>query len=158
MGFIRIDISTDEDKKLSLEIESEGIYRISCLTKVPIETLDKIWQICILEDIIVIKTEDRDFRNGCQSAPFIKDERVENNIMAYDWKGNFLWNIGEIVGDIKMSFSNVRRISKKEAEDYYGVTIPQESNVLIECIALGFAFIIDVTHRKMLYKISGKVK
>ena len=158
MGFIRIDISTDEEKKLSLEIESEGIYRISCFTKLPIETLDKICQICVLEDVIVIKTEDRDFRNGCQGSPIMKDERVENNILAYDCKGNFLWNIGSIVGDIKMAFDNVRRISKEEAKKYYGVTIPQDSNVLIECIAAGFAFIIDVTHCKMLYKISGKVK
>jgi hypothetical protein len=106
----------------------------------------------------VIKTEDRDFRNGFQVVPFVKDEREENNVLAYDWEGNFLWNVGSIVGDIKMPFSNISHISKKEAEKDFGVIIPEDVGILLKCIAGGFIFIIDATNRKMLYKISGKVK
>lgn len=159
MGFIYIEVATNPDKKFNCEIESEGIYKINCLygPSPIIETLDKIYKICITSDFLIVLTEDRDFRNGALHAPFIKDERRENNISIYDWKGVFLWNISEAVGDIKMSFDSVSCISKAKAEKEFGITLPDLDYVL-KCIACGFVFIVDAKNKKLLYKIAGKVR
>ena len=109
----------------------------------------------IVDQLIVIRTADRDFRNGALFAPDIIDERRENNIIAYDWKGNYLWNIGDLVGDIKKPFRGFGYISHKEAEEEYGVKVKNPSNILFECIAGGFAFIIDATEKKLLLKVGG---
>ncbi len=111
---------------------------------------------CACNDLLVLRTEERDFRSG--NAPFVKDDRRENNILVYNWQGVFLWNIGSVVGDIKMAFSSVSCISREAAENEFGITLPEASDTLLKCIAGGFTFIIDVINKKMLYKVSGKVK
>ena len=85
-----------EAQKLAFEIESSGLYQLYGLQHI-IELQDKICNIYILKDMIIIRAEDRDFRYGAKTAPFYKDNRRINNIDAYDWQGNHLWNIGDIV-------------------------------------------------------------
>lgn len=156
MGFIYIEVATNPDKKFICEIESEGIYKINCLYGPIIETPDKIYQICITSDFLIVLTEDRDFRNGALTAPFIKDERRENTISVYDWKGAFLWNISEAVGDIKMPFTSVSCLSKIEAEKEFGITLPDRIDYALKCNAWGCIFIVDVKNKKLLYKTAGK--
>lgn len=88
----------------------------------------------------------------------MKDDRSDNNIIAYDLRGNFLWNIGSIAGDIKMPFSSVSCVLKSDAEKEFGVKIPGSTDIFLKGIAGGFVFIIDAVNKKMLYKLSGKVK
>ena len=158
MGYIKIETVTSSKERFAFEIESDGLYRINCLSGLAVESLDQICEICIFYNILVIRTEDRDFRNGSQQAPLLKDDRSVNNILAYDFHGNFLWNIGSIVGDIKMAFSSVSCVLKADAEKDLGITIPGDTEILLKCIAGGFVFIVDAISNKMLYKLSGKVK
>lgn len=158
MGFIRIETVTCINKRFAFEIESEGLHKINCLSGLAIESPDKIYEICIMNDVLAVRTEDRDFRNGFQHVSFVKEDRSENNILVYDWHGTFLWNIGSVVGDIKMPFSSVSCILKAEAENEFGITLPQDTDTLLKCIAGGFTFIIDAINKKMLYKTSGQVK
>lgn len=158
MGYIKIETVTSNKERFAFEIESDGLYKINCLSGSAIETLDKTYEICILPDILILRTEDRDFRGGFHHASFLKEDRRENNIIAYDLLGNFLWNIGSIVGDIKMPFSAVTCILKADAEKDFGITIPCGSEILLECIAGGFVFIVDAINGKLLYKLSGKAK
>lgn len=158
MGYIKIETVTSNKERFAFEIESDGLYRINCLSGLAVESLDQICEICIFYNILVIRTEDRDFRNGSQQAPFLKDDRSVNNILAYDFHGNFLWNIGSVVGDIKMAFSSVSCVLKADAEKDLGITIPGDTEILLKCIAGGFVFIVDAISNKMLYKLSGKVK
>ena len=155
--FVKIDAITKGDKKFSSEIETEGLYTLNCSSGVKIELLDKICQICISDDVVVIRTEDREFRNGCQCAPFVKDDRLENNVIAFDLQGNKLWNIGEIVGDVKMAFDSISYITSADAEREFGIKTEQTHN-LFKCICAGFIFIIDASNRELLLKLSGKVK
>lgn len=157
MGFVRIE-SINKDKKFAMEIESDSLYAINCLAGKNVESLDKIREICIAEEIILIRTEDKDFRNGAQSAPWVKDNREENNINAFDWKGNHLWNIGELVGDIKMAFDAITHITPIEAKREYGIRVKKNTQSLFSCISGGFVFIIDAQRKKMIYKASGKAK
>ena len=158
MGYIKIETVTCNNERFAFEIESDGLYKINCLSGLAVESLDKICEICIFHNILVLRTEDRDFRNGFQHIPFLKDDRSENNILAYDLHGNFLWNIGSIVGDIKMAFSSVSCVFNADAEKDFGITMPGDTEILLKCIAGGFIFIVDALNNKMLYKLSGKVK
>lgn len=157
MEFIRIETVTKDGKKFSSEIETEGLYRLNCTFGKSIEMLDKITAICISDGILLIMTEDRDFRNGCQSTSFVKDNREENNVNAFDFQGNHLWNIGELVGDIKMAFDGIAHLSSEEAKNLYGVICTPASN-LFKCISGGFVFIIDANDKKLLLKVTGGAK
>ncbi len=156
MGFIQIETVMDGEKRFAFELESEGIYSLNCLTRTPIQSLDKIWQICIVKDMVIIRTEDRDFRDGRQFASWEKDDRKENNILAYDWQGNKLWNIGEIVGDIKAAFLGVYTISHKEATEEFGIDLPEYSGQLIRCFDGCLMYIIDANNKRLVHKFSGK--
>ena len=158
MGYIKIETVTCNKERFAFEIESEGLYKINCLSGVAVESLDKIYEICIFYNMLVLRTEDKDFRNGFQHVSFLKDDRSENNILAFDSHGNFLWNIGSIVGDVKMPFSSVSCVFKADVEKDFGVTLPGGTDILLKCIAGGFIFIVDAINKKILYKISGKVK
>lgn len=157
MGTVKIE-SINKDKKFAMEIESDSLYAINCLAGKNVEFLDKIREICIAEEIILIRTEDKDFRNGAQSAPWVKDNCEENNINAFDWQGNHLWNIGELVGDIKMAFDGITHITPAEAKRKFDIRTPFNAKCLFSCVACGFVFIIDAKNKKMLCKISGHVR
>ncbi len=156
MGFIKVETVLDGDKRFAFEIESAGIYKVSCLSRTPIETLDKIYQICIVRDMVIIRTEDRDFRNGRLFASWQKDNRMENNILAYDWQGTKLWNIGEIVGDIKEAFLGFYAISHKQVAEEFGIELPDDAGQLLRCHASCCAFIIDASNQSLIHKYSGK--
>ncbi len=156
MGFIQIETVLGEQKRFAFELESEGIYTLNCLSRTPIQSLDKIWQICIVKDMVIIRTEDRDFRDGRQFASWKKDARRENNILAYDWQGNKLWNIGEIVGDIKAAFLGVHAIFHKEVTEEFGIALPENSGQLIRCFDGCWMYIIDATNKTVIHKFSGK--
>ncbi len=156
--YISVHTITNGNKRITFEIESEGLYKIHCSSGLCIEVPDMICQICILDDYFIIETEDRDFRNGIRPVPFRKDDRSENNVLAFDSKGNFLWNIGSIVGDIKLAFDNIYCIFKSEAKDVFGITQPDIPDVLLHCTAAGWTFIIDIEKRKLLRKIGGMVR
>ena len=158
MGYIKIETVTSNKERFAFEIEYDGLYKINCLSGLAVESPDKICEICIFHNIFVLRTEDKDFRTGFQHVSFLKDDRSENNVLAYDLRGNFLWNIGSIVGDIKMPFSSVSCVLKADAEKEFGVKIPGSTDIFLKGIAGGFVFIIDAVNKKMLYKLSGKVK
>ncbi|MBE6664826.1 MAG: hypothetical protein E7603_01215 [Ruminococcaceae bacterium] len=155
MGCINVEILTN-GKKLSFETESNGLYRLNCLSNI-IETQDNISEILVTEDLVILRTEDRDFRNGALQAPWIKDDRRINNINAYDWNGRHLWNIGDIVGDIKMAFNGCTVTSNANLVDT-GELVAENShskNLLI-CVAGGYRFIIDPVKKTILSKTNGK--
>ncbi len=156
MGFVTIETVVNEDNRFCFEIESEGLYTINCLSRTPIRSLDKICKICILPGMVVIRTEDRDFRDGRQTASWEKDERLENNIIAYDWQGNKLWNVGEIVGDTKAAFFGVCSISREMAQAEYSVELPEDTGLLLSCNTHCRMYLVDAVNQKLLCKASGK--
>lgn len=145
-------------KKYYFDIESEGLYRINPnWTGRILDFPDKITKICITEDMLVIQTQDRDFRDGCQSASWVKDNRQINNVDAYDHNGNHLWNIGSIIGDIKIQIDGFSYITADQAKIKYGVEVHNRKNLFC-CTAGGFLMIIDGTQQKMLLEKAGMVK
>ncbi len=158
MGFVIIETITDSNCRFGFEIASERLCKINCLSGVTVESLDEIYEICIFQDYLVLLTEDRDFRKDCRNAPAVKDNRCENNIFIYDLHGTYLWNIGDVVGDIKMPFRSISCIFKAEAEMEYSISLPNSANTFLKCIAGGFAFLIDIPNKKLLCKTAGSIK
>ncbi len=156
MGFIRIETVLDESNRFRFEIESEGLYTINCLTRSPIHSLDKICAICILHGMVIIRTEDRDFRDGRLFAPWTKDDRSENNIIAYDWQGNQLWNIGEIVGDVKEAFLGISYAPQEMIQAEFSIDLPENTGPLLRCNTSCRMYIVDVKNKTLLWKASGK--
>lgn len=154
MGWIRVEIQID-GKKLSYETQSDGLYQLNCLDHV-INLLDKICEIFIIKDMIIIRTEDRDFRNGTLQASFIKENRQINNIDAYDWNGKHIWNIGDIVGDIKMAFSGGTLTTNHDIINCGMLNIDNDCSFdLYKCYAGGFQFVVDPIQKKLLTKTNG---
>ena len=123
MGYyVTINTITYGKNQVFFDIESEGLYKIHSLG-VPIESLDRIYHVCIMDKCLILETEDRDFRDGSLTAPLIKDDRSINNVWAYDFDGTLLWNIGSIVGDIKMAFDNIGCTLKSKAELAGGIIL-----------------------------------
>lgn len=145
-----------EAQKLAFEIESSGLYQLYGLQHI-IELQDKICNIYILKDMIIIRAEDRDFRYGAKTAPFYKDNRQINNIDAYDWQGNHLWNIGDIVGDIKRAFDGGGLTTKASVQqDNRLLDVGDCSSDLFYCIADARRFLIDPIQKSILEIKCGK--
>lgn len=132
-------------KLLNISADIPWVEKL-CLCSHTIDKSEKVYEISITKDIVIITTE------------YVTGEILTNNINAYDWDGNFLWNIGDIVGDIKMAFDCVSCVFKKNAEKDLGIAISCETDILLECVAGGFIFIVDAINKKLLYKLSDRVK
>lgn len=119
------------------------------LRKNIIESLDNIYEISITKNLLIITTEDEDFRNGNQHAPLTKESRTKNNINAYDWDGNHLWNIADIVGDIKMPFYGGNVTTKENLQGHFGVNMSNlnDSHDFYVCTSGSRMFIIDLNDR-----------
>ena len=144
-----------DDKRLHFESKLDDLYQISVMYHF-IDFADRITEISITKDYIIVTTEDRDFRTGATHVPVEKDDRRINNIDAYDWEGNHLWNIGDIVGDIKMSFFGGQVVTAKQLCAYNVLeNMDEVPSVLYSCVAGGFLFIIDPIQKRLIKKISG---
>ena len=87
-----------------------------------------------------------------QSASWIKDKREINNVDAYDHNGNHLWNIGKIIGDIKMQIDGISHITAEQAMNGYGIAVGVNQNDLFSCTAGGYLLIVDGNEQKLLLK------
>ena len=155
MSWIKIEVQIDA-QKLSFEIESSGVYQFNTRYHV-IKKEDKITAIFLLKDMIIIRTEDRDFHYGAKNVPWFKDDRRINNIDAYEWNGNHIWNIGDIVGDVKMAF-DVGSLTTRASVQMQGTlsTVNDCSFDLFYCYAGPYRYLIDPARGKILEKKSGK--
>lgn len=155
--WIGIEVVAAKQARHYYEIPHNGLKILNCTDCKTIEMQDNICRIVFTDELILIRTEDRDFRDGRQQADWIKDNREENNIYCFDTKGNLLWNIGEIVGDIKMAFDCIYHITPGNARKLYGKFV-RPSKYLFHCSAGGFGFLIDAKKKKLLIKKSGMAR
>lgn len=137
--------------------DAENIKQLSLYAHI-LESPDVIHGIAITKDYLIVMTEDPDLRNST-SAPLIKKNRSTNNINAYDWAGNHMWNIAEIVGEITASFWGGTVTTKELITDHVGVD-PQkinENHDLFVCTATNDClYIIDLTEKKLVQKVQTR--
>lgn len=104
-----IQISVLIDKKAAFfSVSDTQINRIGFYKRV-LELPGQITDISIAKNLFIVTTRDPNSR-GCKAGERpAEPDYSANNITAYDWDGNFLWNIAEIVGDIGISFFGRQR-------------------------------------------------
>lgn len=147
--------------KFNILIGDQGLHLyadVSCLKNLQISdsilnSPDKINEVSITKDLVIITTEDPDFRYGAQQAPLIKNSRKINNINIYDWKGNHLWNIADVVGDIKMAFWGGDVVSKCFLKETFNLSDSEliEGHSFYTCSAGAKGYVIDLTDRKICH-------
>lgn len=96
----------------STEKQSKLLFLI--LDNFHLGSLDNIYEISVTPNRIIIVREDAEFRDGKKIASIIKEACTVSNIDAYDWNGNHLWNIADIVGDIKMLFFGGNVVTREQ--------------------------------------------
>lgn len=136
------------------EIKRIGTHRF------PIELLDHAYEISITKNLLIVTTANPAFRNGAKWAPMMEESVPVNNINAYDWDGNHVWNIADILGDLKM-FCYGGSVTTVDAlrghtqfdESLYAGT---EGHELFSANAGCLSYIIDLDERKVIQKLLYK--
>ncbi len=122
------------------------------------KTLDfkKISNISIIENIIVIVECDLNFNPVTDQTML----RKKNNISAIDWEGNYLWNISDIVGPLKIPFMSGNLWSKSQFDEFLNGSLYKYSTKSSEytqghsiyiCNTVSCGYIIDLNDKKILY-------
>ena len=67
-----------------MDMKTQRLYKINPNWNVMrLEFTDQILKVSVTDDMPVIHSADRDFRDGRQTASWIKDNRQMNNLDAY---------------------------------------------------------------------------
>lgn len=129
------------------------------MEKKAIDSLDRIDEISISKEAISITTVDPVFRND-SAAPIGSTDRPINNINAYDWDGNHLWNIADIVGDVKCPFCGGHFCSREFLKGLreFDMSKAVEGHTFFICFSwMDRQYIIDVTDRKVINELHERM-
>ena len=123
-----------------------------------LESPDIIYDIAVTKDYIIVTTESLGVRNHMLKH-LDKCDCPINNINAYDWKGNHMWNIGEIVGDIRVPFCGGTVTTKELLVDHAVVDttrINDDHELYCGTSRDSYLYIIDLTEKKLVQKVQTK--
>ncbi len=126
-----------------------------CLCSNIKELTENVYEISITKDCIILTTEYAFLE---KHELLHADKVITNNINAYDWSGNHLWNIANIVGDNGMPFWG-GSVTTKELMQNYGLNEFEYDRMgeLFFCTSFdNSTYIIDITNRKLL--LTRKIK
>ncbi len=147
-----------EQQGLQLELDAAEVYRLGMWAR-PLQSPDRITELNITKELVIVTTEDPDFRGGAQIAPWEKEAPLAvNNIQAYDWQGNPRWNIADIVGQIPYSFQGCSVNAIQQLSQINGVDTSRcdPTHAYLTAHACGFLYLIDLQEGKLVQRISEK--
>ena len=128
---------TLNNELLSLELDAADYLNGLHINCHPLKKKGHITEVTVGENIVIIK----------QDAYY----EGEDNINAYDWKGNHLWNIAEIVGGKrKYSGGFMSSLQTWQNASGFDLTKYKMGHSLYTCISEGFAFVIDLEDKKVV--------
>ena len=144
------------NKRICLELNPDEIKKVLCF-KTQIETEDAINTISVAEKQIIVCTY---LPKSAVGKPFWLDEPIENNnINAYDFNGNFLWNISDIVGKTHWYFYGGCIHSKTTLCQEYSIDVSldiNENHEFFTCSTEGRTYVIDLNEKKVIYQLNSK--
>lgn len=149
-----------DHKVLTVSGDIKAVKQLSFLQN-KIDSPDNICEISITSKLVIITTEHPDLRDGALQAPIWSDTPwMQNNINAYDWEGNHLWNISDIVGPLHLTFYGGSPACSKDVFKKYRGYLESafegtEGHELFSCVAGGFLYVIDLETRKVLQVFQG---
>ena len=116
-----------------------------------------IYQISITKDLVILTTEYAPQSESDQSPSTSLNKIITNNIDAYDWDGNHLWNIADVVGNLEIPFWGGTVTTKELVKPYVNFDKSHgDIGDLFSCTAGNFLYIIDLNNRKVLQTIETK--
>ncbi|MBQ9761749.1 MAG: hypothetical protein IJV82_01580 [Oscillospiraceae bacterium] len=136
-----------------VSVEVENLKEIRLFDK-EIKTLDNICDISFAKDMVILQTDSPRYRYAPKPNPEYKpDYAVNNYVNAYDYNGNHLWNISQIIGDVGSGISGGHICSTdyllEESKDSY-----VEGHELFVCWdEYGMRYLIDLDEKKVIHKI-----
>lgn len=121
------------------------------------DSKDAINTISVAEKQIIVCTY---LPKSAVGKPFWVEEPIENNnINAYDFDGNFLWNISEIVGEMHWYFYGGCIHSKKTLCQEYSIDDSldiNENHEFFTCCTDAKTYVIDITEKTVVCKLFSK--
>lgn len=126
------------DESLSLELDATDYLNGLHINCHPLKRKDHITEVVVGENIVIIK-QDAYYEGG-------------NNINAYDWKGNYLWNIADIVDDRDRVYDGGNICPMRKLETRWGFVREKYpvGHTFYNCVSGGNAYIIDLEDRKVV--------
>lgn len=129
------------DKILSLDIINKDYFEALNVSgrgfsKI-IDNHKYIFEICILDNMLIL-TED---------AYYVGND----NVYAYDWEGNSLWNVADIVGkkNIKYNGCVIGSINSVDG-NYYKEEMFEDTDFVVGCVGDARSYIINPYTKKVL--------
>ena len=119
-----------------------------------ITSLDRIYNISFTKNMVILLTASPKFRNTPAPNPeYVPDYSAYNYVNAYDYNGNYLWNIAEIIGDVGTGICDGYVCSSKYLlEDSKEKYI--EGHELFVCWdCYGMRYLIDLDEKRVLHKM-----
>lgn len=136
-----------DQKLLNMSMDELAVnnFRLSSHT---VEPAENIYEISITKNVVIITTE---YLIQSKSNPN-STQIFTNNINAYDWDGNHLWNIADIVGDLKTPFFGGTVTTKDIMKSHFGFDeyLYDDSCELFCCSAGDHLYIVDLNCRKLV--------
>ena len=153
---IRLNVLINGNRLSICTMASDALKELHLLGAKNISSLDNITSVNVTKDFIILSKTDRAFRDGTKKSVGYDEtrDRCINNIEAYDWDGNLVWNIGDIVGNIHRPFWDGIVIAGKDFEKVYGRPIPEECSKhdLLCSAADNILYVIDLSNSKLIGK------
>lgn len=151
----RIEILMN-NKCFSFSLDTNNVLpKGFCVSNYKKININKLSQISITEKNIITVKADLDFTPTTVHTPL----RTQNNIDAYDWDGNHLWNISEIVGALKIPFMGgylwtdsfyKETLTRDLLRDINEISNYIEGHILYSAITDRKGYVIDLDDRKVI--------
>lgn len=136
-----------DQKLLNMSMDDLAVNHLRLRSHM-IESAENIYEISITKNVVIITTE---YAIQSKSDPN-STQIFTNNINAYDWDGNHLWNIADIVGDLKIPFFGGTVTTKDIMKSHFGFDeyLYDDSCELFCCSAGNHLYIVDLNCRKLV--------
>lgn len=144
--------SVFNDVLREVSVATEDLKEILLFDK-KITTLDRIYRISFAKNMVIIETGSPENRYSPKPNPeYVPNYGVCNYINAYDYEGNHLWNIAEIIGDVGSGVGghicSTKYLLGESKEAYI------EGHELFVCWnAFGMRYLIDLDEKRVIHKM-----
>lgn len=125
-----------DQKSLNISTNSLKINEIGLSTHI-FHPLEHIYDVSITKDFVIVVTQE--------------DKNFSSTINTYDWNGNHLWNIADIIGDAKMLwgvFLTTKELMKHHSE--FDESKYDDKCELFCCSADNHLYIVDLGKRELI--------
>ena len=134
-------------KLLNISADSFAVNNL-CVCSHMIESSENIYEVSMTKDFVIITTE----YTVQSKSDTLSTKIFTNNIDAYDWDGNHLWNIADIIGDLHIPYFGGTVTTKDVMKNHFGFDEFKydDSCELFCCSAGNHLYIIDLNCRKLV--------